>query len=47
MIPAVPSPTNRAAQLSATWPSPRGSADRLLADLIGAVQHLGITEIHI
>jgi hypothetical protein len=33
-IPALPSPANRAGQLSTRWPSPPGSADRLLGDLL-------------
>jgi hypothetical protein len=33
-IAAVPSPTNRAGQLSTTWPTPPGSAGRLPGDLL-------------
>jgi hypothetical protein len=37
-IPAVLSPTNRVGPLSTMWPSPPGSVDRLLGDLL---QHAG------
>jgi hypothetical protein len=41
------SPTNRAGQLATTWPTPRGSADRLTGDLTSKLLQIIVAEVHV